>query len=151
MHWLTAGFRRVYWASTRFPSESSHTDPVQGFRENKEQILSIGPHCPTQTWFPELTLHTTASPWQIALRKDLLSQGWGTIWHLVQISGTSMCDPQTRHCKFSWPTGNGSWPIMPSRNHSMVLSALQSHSVSLSLVSLKTVQVIALVSIKTVE
>ncbi len=37
--------------------------------------------CPTRTWFPKLIFLTTAPPWRIPLRKDLLSHGLGTIWH----------------------------------------------------------------------
>ncbi len=50
-------------------------------REDEEQVLLVAPYWLTQTWFPELILLTTAPPWRIPLRKDLLSQGLGTIWH----------------------------------------------------------------------
>ncbi len=39
------------------------------------------PHWPTRTWFPDLISLVTAPPWRIPLRKDILSQGLGTIWH----------------------------------------------------------------------
>ncbi len=41
----------------------------------------LRPHWPTRTWFPELISLATVPPWRIPLRKDLLSQGLGTIWH----------------------------------------------------------------------
>ncbi len=44
-------------------------------------VLLVGPHWPSRTWFPELISLDTAPPWRIPLRKDLLSQGLGTIWH----------------------------------------------------------------------
>ncbi len=50
-------------------------------REDEEQVLLVAPHWPTQTWFPELISLATAPPWRIPLRKELLSQGLGTIWH----------------------------------------------------------------------
>ncbi len=50
-------------------------------REDEEQVLLVAPHWPTRTWFPELISLATAPPWRIPLRKDLLSQGLGTIWH----------------------------------------------------------------------
>ncbi len=50
-------------------------------REEEEQILLVAPYWPTQTWFPELMLLVTAPPWQIPLRKDLLPQRRGTLWH----------------------------------------------------------------------
>ncbi len=50
-------------------------------REDEEQVLLVAPYWPTRTWFPELMLLVTAPPWQILLRKDLLTQRWGTLWH----------------------------------------------------------------------
>ncbi len=61
------------------PSEPSRTDTE--VREEEEQILLVAPYWPTRTWFPELMLLVTAPPWQIPLRKDLLTQRWGTLWH----------------------------------------------------------------------
>ncbi len=48
---------------------------------HEKQVLLVAPFWPTLTWFPELILLATAPPWRIPLRKDLLSQGLGTIWH----------------------------------------------------------------------
>ncbi len=50
-------------------------------REKEEQILLVAPYWPTRTWFPELMLLVTAPPWQIPLRKGLLTQRRGTLWH----------------------------------------------------------------------
>lgn len=50
-------------------------------REDEEQVLLVAPYWPTRTWFSELMLLVTAPPWRIPLRRDLLSQGPGTIWH----------------------------------------------------------------------
>ncbi len=50
-------------------------------REDEDQVLLVAPYWPNRTWFPELTLLTTAPPWRIPLRKDLLSQRRGTLWH----------------------------------------------------------------------
>ncbi len=62
------------------PSKPTSTDTVQA-----QGGRGAGPagcaHWPTRTWFPELISHATAPPWRIPLRKDLLSQGLGTIWH----------------------------------------------------------------------
>ncbi|KAL0195457.1 hypothetical protein M9458_009029, partial [Cirrhinus mrigala] len=55
------------------PSEPPCTDP--------EQVFLVAPYWPTWTWFADLMLLATAPPWKIPLRKDLLSQGMGTIWH----------------------------------------------------------------------
>ncbi len=62
------------------PSDPSRTDTVQcqGGRGADPPRGTILAH----TWFPELMLLVTAPPWQIPLRKDLLPQRWGTLWHL---------------------------------------------------------------------
>ncbi len=50
-------------------------------REDEEQVLLVAPYWPNRTWFPDLMLLATAPPWPIPLRKDLLSQRRGTLWH----------------------------------------------------------------------
>ncbi len=50
-------------------------------------------------------LLATAPPWRYPLRKDLLSQKWGT---LVQTSGNSMSGPWTGRGGSRWPTPGGS-------------------------------------------
>ncbi len=42
-------------------------------REDEEQVLLVALYWHTRTWFSELLLLVTASPWHIPLRKDLLS------------------------------------------------------------------------------
>ncbi len=64
-----------------FPPVSLHAQTLCKLREDEEQVLLVAPHWPTRTWFPELNSLATAPPWRIPLRKDLLSQGLGTIWH----------------------------------------------------------------------
>ena len=51
-------------------------------REDGEQVLLVAPFWPTWTWFSDLILLATAPPWPIPLRKDLLTQRRGTLWHL---------------------------------------------------------------------
>ncbi len=64
-----------------FPSVSLLVQTLCKIREEEEQILLVAPYWPTRTWFPELMLLVTAPPWQIPLRKDLLTQRRGTLWH----------------------------------------------------------------------
>ncbi len=64
-----------------FPPVSLLAQTLCKVREDEEQVLLVAPSWPTRTWFPELILLATAPPWPIPLRKDLLSQGLGTIWH----------------------------------------------------------------------
>ncbi len=72
-------------------------------REEEEQILLVAPYWPTRTWFPELMLLVTAPPWQIPLRKDLLTQRRGTLWyprpdlwklHVWSLDGTRVTYPK---------------------------------------------------------
>ncbi len=67
--------------SHAFPPVSLLAQTLCKLREDKEQVLLVAPHWPTRTWFPKLISLATAPPWRIPLRKDLLSQGLGTIWH----------------------------------------------------------------------
>ncbi len=64
-----------------FPPVSLLAQTLCKLREDEEQVLLVAPHWPTRIWFPELISLATAPPWRIPLRKDLLSQGLGTIWH----------------------------------------------------------------------
>ncbi len=64
-----------------FPPVSLLAQTLCKFREDEEQVLLVAPHWPTRTWFLELICLAIAPPWRIPLRKDLLSQGLGTIRH----------------------------------------------------------------------
>ncbi|KAL0150898.1 hypothetical protein M9458_053817 [Cirrhinus mrigala] len=64
-----------------FPPVSLLAQTLCKIREDEEQVLLVAPYWPTRTWFAKLMLLATAPPWKIPLRKDLLSQGMGTIWH----------------------------------------------------------------------
>ncbi len=64
-----------------FPPVSLLAQTLCKVREEEEQILLVAPYWPTRTWFPELMLLVTAPPWQIPLRKYLLTQRRGTLWH----------------------------------------------------------------------
>ncbi len=44
-------------------------------------LLLIAPFWPSQTWFSELTPLLYRPPWEIPIRRDLLSQLQGKIWH----------------------------------------------------------------------
>ncbi|XDV14355.1 hypothetical protein PO909_014626 [Leuciscus waleckii] len=64
-----------------FPPVSLLAQTLRKIREDEEQVILVAPYWPNRTWFPELVLLATAPPWPIPLRKDLLSQGRGTLWH----------------------------------------------------------------------
>ncbi len=64
------------------------------------RLLLIAPFWPSQTWFSELTPLLYRPPWEIPIRRDLLSQLQGKIWH-----------PQPELWKlWVWPIqGQGLW------------------------------------------
>ncbi len=64
------------------------------------RLLLIAPFWPSQTWFSELIPLLYRSPWEIPIRRDLLSQLQGKIWH-----------PQPELWKlWVWPIqGQGLW------------------------------------------
>ncbi|XP_016107777.1 uncharacterized protein, partial [Sinocyclocheilus grahami] len=64
-----------------FPPVSLLAQTLCKVREDEEQVLLVAPYWPSRTWFPELMLLVTAPPWRIPLRRDLLSQRGGTLWH----------------------------------------------------------------------
>ncbi len=67
------------------------------------RLLLIAPFWPSQTWFSELTPLLYRPPWEIPIRRDLLSQLQGKIWH-----------PQPELWKlWVWPIqGQGLWLIV---------------------------------------
>ena len=50
-------------------------------RKERASVILVAPNWPNQPWFADLRELVVAPPWQIPLRKDLLSQANGTIWH----------------------------------------------------------------------
>ncbi len=64
-----------------FPPVSLLAQTLCKVREDEEKVLLVVPYWPNRTWFPELMLLATAPPWQIPLRRDLLSQRGGILWH----------------------------------------------------------------------
>ncbi len=53
----------------------------QVVREQGHKVLLVAPLWRNQPWLSELTHLLTAAPWPVPLRRDLLSQANGTIWH----------------------------------------------------------------------
>ncbi len=54
---------------------------VRRVREQDHKVLLVAPLWRNQPWLSELTQLLTAAPWPVPLRRDLLSQANGTIWH----------------------------------------------------------------------
>ncbi|XDV36245.1 hypothetical protein PO909_006064 [Leuciscus waleckii] len=64
-----------------FPPVSLLAQTLCKVREDEEQVLLVAPCWPNRTWFPEHMLLATVRPWPIPVRKDLLSQRPGHLWH----------------------------------------------------------------------
>ncbi len=64
-----------------FPPVSLLAQTLCKVREDEEQVLLVAPYWPSRTWFSSSCSSRTAPPWPISLRKDLLSQRRGTLWH----------------------------------------------------------------------
>ncbi len=50
-------------------------------REQQHKLILIAPLWKNQTWVSELFQLLKAAPWPISLRRNLLSQANGTVWH----------------------------------------------------------------------
>ncbi|XP_038126440.1 uncharacterized protein LOC119773526 [Cyprinodon tularosa] len=50
-------------------------------RAFNHRLILIAPHWPAQHWLAEIFQMLCAQPWELPLRRDLLSQGAGTVYH----------------------------------------------------------------------
>ena len=64
-----------------FPPISLLPQVISRIRETHHSVLLIAPRWENQTWYPELVRLSHSPPWPIPVRKDLLSQAGGSIWH----------------------------------------------------------------------
>ncbi len=64
-----------------FPPIALLPQVVRRIREQGHKVLLVAPLWRNQPWLSKLTQLLTAAPWPVPLRRDLLSQANGTIWH----------------------------------------------------------------------
>ena len=64
-----------------FPPVSLLPQVLERVREVKCPVLLVAPFWASQAWFPALMQLADSAPWPIPLRRDLLSQAKGSIWH----------------------------------------------------------------------
>ncbi len=73
-HWLAA---RLY----AFPPIKILPLVLCKIREERVSVILIAPNWLNQPWFPDLTELLAAPPWPIPVRRDMLSQADGSVWH----------------------------------------------------------------------
>ncbi len=64
-----------------FPPVALLLQVLRRVREKRHKMILIDPIWRNQPWVSELFYLQKAAPWPIPLRRDLLSQANGTIWH----------------------------------------------------------------------
>ncbi len=64
-----------------FPPIALLPQVIRRIREQGHKVLLVASLWRNQPWLSELTQLLTVAPWPVPLRRDLLSQANGTIWH----------------------------------------------------------------------
>ena len=64
-----------------FPPVSLLPQVLERVRKTKCPVLLVAPFWKNQAWFPVLMQLADIAPWPVPLRRDLLSQARGSIWH----------------------------------------------------------------------
>lgn len=64
-----------------FPPVALLPRMIKQIRESECSVLLVAPFWRNQVWFPELMQLVSITPWPIPVRRDLLSQSRGAIWH----------------------------------------------------------------------
>ncbi|XP_075307052.1 uncharacterized protein LOC142368762 [Odontesthes bonariensis] len=64
-----------------FPPLALIPPTLSRVREHGHALILIAPHWPAMHWLTEIYQLMCAQPWQLPLRRDLLSQGGGAVFH----------------------------------------------------------------------
>lgn len=64
-----------------FPPLALIPPTLSRVREHGHTLILIAPHWPAMHWLAEIYRMLRAQPWQLPPRRDLLSQGGGTVFH----------------------------------------------------------------------
>ncbi len=68
-------------SSVRFPPIALLQGVLERVRRDDVRLLLVAPYWPGCSWFTDLVGLLEDSPWEILVRRDLLSQSVGTIFH----------------------------------------------------------------------
>ncbi|CAM4657101.1 unnamed protein product [Leuciscus chuanchicus] len=139
-----------------FPPIAMLPQVIKHIRESKCSLLLVAPHWRNQVWFSELMQLTSTTPWPIPVRKDLLSQARGAIWHprpdLWALHAWAINGFLREARRLNPPQP----PLVPAWDLSLVLDSMKGEpfeplqSVDLRYLSLKTAFLMALASVKRV-
>ncbi len=66
---------------THFPPIALLPGVLAKVHQRESRLLLIAPRWPTRIWFSDLISLLDGSPWAIPVRRDLLSQAQGTVFH----------------------------------------------------------------------
>ena len=64
-----------------FPPVSLLPQVIERIREEGCSVLLVAPFWKNQPWFPAVMQLASTAPWPVPVRRDLLSQARGSIWH----------------------------------------------------------------------
>ncbi len=77
-----------------FPPVALLPQVLRRVREQRHKLILIAPLWRNQPWVSELFQLLKAAPWPIPLRRDLLSQANGMIWHpRPELWALHVCEP----------------------------------------------------------
>ena len=74
----------MQWQSLRlyaFPPVPLLQQVLCNIADEGRELLLVAPHWPSQLWLADLINMSVQPPWELPLRRDLLSQARGTVWH----------------------------------------------------------------------
>ncbi|XP_039904084.1 uncharacterized protein LOC120744034 [Simochromis diagramma] len=64
-----------------FPPVEMISPVLERVRRHSLSLILVAPWWPTRSWYAEIISLLAASPWQLPLRRDLLSQAGGEVFH----------------------------------------------------------------------
>ncbi len=92
-------------------------------RRDGVRLLLVAPCWPGRVWFSDLISLLDGSPWEVPIRRDLLSQAGGAILHPPRSYGNCVCGPWGGTAHSFWS------PSWGGRDHSPIQSSLYKESV----------------------
>lgn len=89
-----------------FPPLALIPSTLARVREHGHDVILVAPHWPAMHWLGEIYQLMCAHPWQLPLRRDLLSQGAGAVFH----------PHPKRLALWAWPLSGSACQLWDSRS-----------------------------------